>query len=326
MAQERHALLLGDIGGTNARFALLETDGPPAPPDAVVVEEHAGIAEAINAYLVRRSVVPRRIVAAVLAVAGPVAENCCVLTNSGWVVDGALLAQRFDLATVRVVNDFEANAWALPVLHDADVRPIGGGQAVPGEPIAVIGPGTGLGMACHVPPPRGPVVIAAEGGHATIAGADAREDAILAWLRDRFGHVSAERVLSGPGLRNLHDALAAIDGVAVPPREPPEITQRGLDGTCPVCRAALDLFCALLGSVAGNLALTLGARGGVYLAGGIPPRILPHLERSAFRARFEAKGRLRRWLAAIPTRVVVRPDMALLGLAVLARAEGLAPA
>jgi glucokinase len=317
-------VLLGDIGGTNARFALLARDGI-GPVTSLPVENHAGLDAAVSAFLAAQPPGAPAPVAAALAVAGPVEANRSVLTNSRWEIDGDALARRFGLRGARVLNDFESLAWSLPHLGPADLRGIGRGAARPGAPIAVLGPGTGLGMACYVPVPGGEampassggLVLAAEGGHATLAGADAREDAILAHIRARHGHVSGERAVSGPGLENLHDAVAAVDGAAVPAREAEEITALGLSGACPVCRAALDLFCALLGSIAGNAALAFGARGGVLIGGGIPPRILPHLESSAFRARFEAKGRLSAWLAEVPTAVVVRPDAALLGLAAL---------
>jgi glucokinase len=168
------------------------------------------------------------------------------------------------------------------------------------------------------------MVIATEGGHATLATTNLRQDAIIQRLRTRFEHVSAERVLSGDGLVNLHNAIAAIDGRAVPQRNPAQVTDAALRGSCPVSREALDTFCAVLGAVAGDLALMFGARGGVYIAGGIVPRFADHLARSTFRAQFEAKGRFRDYLAAIPVQVILKADAAFIGLASLAERDAAA--
>ena len=183
--------------------------------------------------------------------------------------------------------------------------------------MVVLGPGSGLGLASHVPRADAPVVIATEGGHVTLATNTPREDAVAAWLRGRFGHVSAERALSGPGLENLYRAIAAVDGAVVPPRDATAITQAGVAGTCPVSRAALDMFCGMLGTFAGNAARSFCARGGVFIAGGIAPRIIDYLIGSEFRARFDAKGRLREYVETIPLNVIVHPDYAFIGLKAL---------
>ena len=175
---------------------------------------------------------------------------------------------------------------------------------------------TGLGVAAYLPQGGGRV-LNSEGGHATLAGSSPREDAVIAHLRQRFGHASAERALSGPGLENLYHAIAALDGVAVPARDAAAISKAARSGECPVCRAALDMFCAMLGDVAGNLALTFGARGGVYIAGGIVPRLGGYFEQSPFRRRFEAKGRFSAYVAAVPTCVILAETPALRGLATL---------
>ena len=178
-----------------------------------------------------------------------------------------------------------------PVLSPDKLLQIGGRQPVAGAPLAALGPGTGLGMAVSIPHATGHLVLSSEGGHSTMAGSSLREDAVIAHLRQRFGHVSAERVLSGHGLENLHEALAALDDVMLPRRRAAEITRAGIEGTCPTSRAAVDMFCAMLGTVAGNLALTLGARGGIFIAGGILRHMPEYLASSQFRARFEEKGR-----------------------------------
>jgi glucokinase len=177
--------------------------------------------------------------------------------------------------------------------------------------MAVLGPGSGLGVACLV---DRSVVIASEGGHATLAPTCEQENRIVAHLRKRFGHVSAERAISGSGLENIYQAIGALEGLETPPRNAAEITKNALSGECQLARRSLYAFCAFLGSFAGNVALTFGARGGVYIAGGIAPRILDFLIRSEFRKRFEAKGRFRNYLEAIPSYVITHPAAALIGL------------
>jgi glucokinase len=316
MSDRRSRVLLADIGGTNARFAVLH--GNRAGPIAhIPVAGHARFTDALAAYL---GSTESGIDGAVLAVAGVVAGERCALTNNPWVVDAAELRAAFGLGHVRLINDFEAIGWALPHLAAGDLCRIGGGTAEQGAPLAVLGPGTGLGVAAFVPGDGGGSVLRSEGGHATLAGASPREDVVIAQLRKRFGHVSAERALSGPGLQNLYTAIAAIDGVAAPQRSAAAITEAARSGACAVSRAALDMFCALLGDVAGNLALTFGARGGVYIAGGIIPRLCDDLVRSAFRTRFEGKGRMRSYVEPIPVYVVMHEDPAFVGLAALAQA------
>jgi glucokinase len=310
--------LLADIGGTNARFTLFE-GGAIGPIEVRAVADYPRAADAVADFLARHRQ-DGAVVAAAIGVAGPVEDGRCDFTNSDWVVDAAELQAEFGFRQVRVVNDFEATAWSLPQLAPADLFSLGGGAGRNGAPLVVLGPGTGLGVACLVP--GRPIVIATEGGHATLATTDARQDAIVRHLRSRFAHVSAERALSGDGLVNLHDAIAAIDGRTVPARDSRQISQAALDGSCPVCREALDTFCALLGAFAGDLALMFGARGGVYIAGGIVPRFTDHLAKSAFRTQFEAKGRFKEYLAAIPVHVILRPHPAFIGLASLLAAGG----
>ncbi len=250
---------------------------------------------------------------AVLAVAGPVEGDRCVLTNCSWVVDARELYATFRLQA-RIINDFEAVAYSLPCLAPPDLLGIGAGKAEPGAPMAVLGPGSGLGVACLVPGAGKHMVISSEGGHATLSGASDREDQIIKQLRSQFRHVSAERVVSGDGLENIYQAIVALDGLALAHRSAADITKCALGGDCRVAHEALATFCAFLGSFAGNVALTFGARGGVYIAGGIAPRIVGFLGRSEFRNRFEAKGRLRPYLESVPSYVIVHPATAFLGL------------
>jgi len=303
-------ILLADIGGTNARFALLR-QAEIGPVHTLPVADYPRFTDAVTAFLQSQGVEPT---GAVLAVAGLVEDGRAVMTNSPWVVDAAELQRALGISAVHVINDFEATAWSLPALKPDDVAAMGGGRAVPAAPMVVLGPGTGLGLACHVPQAQAPVVLATEGGHVTLAASSTREAAVIEWLRARFGHASAERALSGPGLENLYRAIAALDGAGVPERDATAITQAGVAGTCPVCRAALDMFCALLGTFAGNAALSFGARGGVFIAGGIAPRIVDYLTKSELRARFDAKGRFLNYMQTIPLNVIVHPDYAFIGL------------
>jgi glucokinase len=174
-------------------------------------------------------------------------------------------------------------------------------------------------VSCYVPGEGGGRVVASEGGHATLPSTSAREDLVIERLRERWGYVSGEHVVSGMGLENLYQAIAAIADIDVPQRRAADITKAALDGTCPTSRTALDLFCAFLGSIAGDVALTFGARGGVYIAGGIAPRIIDFLERSEFRARFDAKGRSRAYVEGIPTYVIVHPEATFVGLRALSQ-------
>lgn len=309
--------LLADIGGTRARFALL-AGSQIGPVESVMTGAYASASDAIRHFLNRQHNAGN-VDSAVLACAGPVEGGRCALTNAPWVLQTDELKRTFRWRTVNIVNDLEALAWAVPGFVPEDVRNIGHHNAVVGQPVAVVAPGTGLGMACFVPGGERAIVMASEGGHATLAASDEREAALIDILRRRFGHVSAERVLSGGGLLSLYAALGDWDGNDEPLHTPEELTRAALDGRSPRARAALDLFCAFLGSVAGNAALMFRAKGGVLIAGGIVPRIVDHLPNTSFRARFESKGRLSRYLASIPTGVIIRSDPTFLGLRVLAQ-------
>jgi glucokinase len=279
------------------------------------VADHASFADAMAAYIAGDG---GTVGGAVLAVAGVVTGERCPLTNNDWIVDAAELRARFGVSFVHLVNDFEAIAWALPQLGPADIRQIGGTRPVAGAPMAVLGPGTGLGVAACVPHAGGDFIVHSEGGHATAPAGNAREAAVIAALRAEFGHVSIERLLSGPGLENIYRALVAIEHAQPAERCASDIVAAARDATCPTSRAALDMFCALLGDTAGNLALTFGAKGGVYIAGGVIAHLGDEIERSAFRARFEAKGRMGGYVAPIPVYLIVHSDPAFVGLRALA--------
>jgi glucokinase len=304
-------ILLGDIGATNARFALL-ANGVLGAVSTFEVAKFARFADVVAIYL-RDNCRDFRIKHALLAIAAPVKGERSILTNCSWMIDVHELRATFNLEA-RIVNDFEAVALSLPRLTSTDLAGIGGGKPETGAPKAVLGPGSGLGVACLICHSDKPVVISSEGGHATLTATCEREDRIVGQLRQCFGHVSAERAVSGVGLENIYHAIAQLDRLDVVPRSAAEITKCALGGECEVACEALRAFCAFLGSFAGNIALTFGARGGVYIAGGISPRILDFLVRSEFRSRFEAKGRFRPYLEAIPSYVITHPTAAFVGL------------
>jgi glucokinase len=210
---------------------------------------------------------------------------------------------------------------AVPHLGAQDVLQVGGGVAIKNAPIGVIGPGTGLGVSAFVPSADGGAMIAGEGGHVTMAPTTAQESALLDLMRSRFDHVSAERILSGPGLVNLYNALCELAGTPAASYSADQITNPGIWNADPHTHEATAMFCAMLGTVAGNLALTLGARGGIYISGGIVPRMSGFFAQSEFRARFEAKGRLSDYVATIPTYLITRQLPVLLGAAALLRHE-----
>ncbi|MFA4891950.1 glucokinase [Brevundimonas sp.] len=315
-------LLVGDVGGTNARFALAHmVEGKP------VLEHHESFPAAtwptflsgVKAFIDGCEVKPT---GGVIAVAGPVTDGEIDLTNSPWRVSEAEL-QTLGLNPVRLINDFEALAWGAPVVPDDMLASLGGpAEGEPHTAIAVLGPGTGFGVSALLRDGRGgEMAMPSEGGHACFAPGDAVEDEILRILRRRYDRVSIERLICGPGLLNMHRALAEIDGRESHIEDPAQITTEAMENPASPCGATLARFCAILGAVAGDIALTTGARGGVYIAGGIAPRILPFLKASPFRERFERKGRFQDYMAAIPTNVILHKHAALLGAARVAFAE-----
>jgi glucokinase len=320
MTSSPDAALLADIGATNARFALLAGSETVAA-ETYAVADHASPVEAARAFLAGPAA-GHRPERALIAAAGPVKGGRVALTNAAWVVDSDRIATGLKMQHVQVLNDFEALGWSLPALRPADLFMLGAthGASQGGErgTMAVLGPGTGFGLAALAHGQQEEIVLVTEGGHATLSSENRREDAIILTLRSQLHHVSVESVLSGPGLIHLYQAIARTDGRAVPSRDSGEIVEHALAGDCEVSRETLELFCAFLGSVAGNVAVTLGARGGVFIAGGIAPRFTDFLQRSSFRERFEAKGRMSAYLTAIPTAVIIHPTPAFVGLAYLA--------
>lgn len=295
--------LVGDIGGTHARFALVE-------PGSMVLlhtrtlrcRDYSGPQAAIDDYLA--GLPAPRVSEACFAVAAPVAGNTVAMTNNHWLFDIESLRSTCGWSRLRLVNDY--TAMALGVLHvpqDKLVSVGGPPRRQPG-PLLIMGPGTGLGVSALVPSRQGWLPLSTEGGHVDFAPADEIEGQVLSQLRRQFGRVSVERLLCGDGLMNLYRALAVIKAVPAELTTPEQVTAAARNGSNELALDTLQRFCRILGRVAGNAALTLGSFGGVYLCGGILPAILPFFLASAFREEFENKGRMRPLLAATPVWVV----------------------
>ena len=306
-------LLVADIGGTRARFALLDAQGNPHRVRILAVADYPGPVEAIQTYL--GEVGCRQLQAAAIALAAPVNDQVIRLTNGSWTFSREEIRSRLGISRLLLLNDFTALALSLPCLAAADLRQVGGGTAVALASKAVLGPGTGLGVSGLLFDRGHWLALTGEGGHCSLAPADGREAAILGLAWRELTHVSAERLLSGTGLPLLNRLIAEVDGRASEALTTAEIVARATANEDVQCGAVIDTFCAMLGSLAGNLALTLGAQGGVYVGGGIIPRLGERFDQSPFRARFETKGRFAAYLAAIPTYVMLTPTPALLGAA-----------
>jgi glucokinase len=311
--------LLADIGGTHARFAIAH--GPAAIEDLRVLPcaQFASLYLAIRKYLA--SVGEPRLRHAALAIATPVDGDAVQMTNHPWRFSIARLRSLLDMQTLLVVNDVAAAAMAATTLSEGESEQIGGGKPRPCEPICVIAPGTGLGVAALVHAADRWTVVASEGGHGTFSPADPIEVDILRYAWTELEHVSSERLVSGPGIELIHRALRALGGLSEQPLEVGEIVRRARDGECAICAESLSRFSAMLGTFAANAALTYGARGGLYIAGGVARRLGERFDRTRFRARFEAKGRFRSFLAPIPTLLITREYPALHGLAAMLAEE-----
>lgn len=297
--------LLGDVGGTNARFAWV--CGPGQPIESVCTypcKDHESLLKALQHYLKEQGKpVPH---SCSIGIATPLVGDEVKMTNHHWSFSIAALERELGVKRLLVINDFTALALSLPSLPASDLLQVGGGQPRAGAPVALIGPGTGLGVSGLLPAPRGGglVPITGEGGHVTLSPTNEREDAVVRELRGRFGHASAERALSGPGLVNVYQALCRLDGVPERLSTAAAVSDAAIGGADTQAVEALAVFLSLLGTVAGNLALSLGAMGGVYIGGGILPRLGDRIIQSGLRTAFEQKGRYREYLAPIPIYVI----------------------
>jgi len=321
-------ILAGDVGGTKTALAIVDLEGRRCHVrrlERYASADHRGLGEIVATFLAAER---RRPAAAGFGVAGPVAGGRARITNLGWRLDERVLARATGISRVTLVNDFGANALGLLFLGPRDTATLVPGRADPAGPIALLGAGTGLGEAALVRRGTDAAVVSSEGGHVDLGARSPLEDRLVRWLRDRFGRATRERVLSGSGLVLLYEFLGRVRAARRNPavekrlRDAPDraalISALALERRDPLCRAALALFVEIYGSEAGNLALQYRATGGVYLAGGIAPKILPALRSAAFRRAFREKPPMDGLLARIPVRVVLDARLGLYGAAAAA--------
>ena len=311
------ARLLADIGGTNARFALETGPGRFEAIEVLSCQQHATLGEAIRTYLALPQLagLGAGIRHAAIAIANPITGDQVRMTNHHWAFSIEALRQECGFDTLVVVNDFSALARSLPHLG-GQKRQVGGGAPVPDAPLGLLGAGTGLGVSGLIPCGSSWTALRSEGGHVSFSPVNETEVAILQYAWREFEHVSSERLLSGAGVeliyRALSDRAGRPDALAAP-----EISRRALSGECALCDEVLEAFCGMLGTAAGNLAITLGAQGGVYIGGGIVPRLGERFLDSSFRRRFEQKGRFSSYLAQVPTYVITADYPAFLGVSAI---------
>jgi len=308
-----HERLIADIGGTNARFALLSPSGEVHQQTVLPCADYPDIVAAIKAYLTEIGNPP--IQEAAMAIANPITGDRIKMTNHNWAFSIAETRDAVGLKQLTFKNDFTALAMSVPLLPASDLKQVGGiATQDRGSALAVIGPGTGLGVSGLVRAGEHWVPLEGEGGHVSVCPTNERECDILKVCWKQYDHVSAERLVSGMGLQNLYQAICELEGADTEALTAAEISMRATGSTDPHCAEALATFCGLLGSVAANLVLTLGAFGGVYVGGGIVPRLGSYFETSPFRERFEAKGRFRGHLEQVPAFVIQAKHPALLGI------------
>ena len=315
--------LLADIGGTNARFALAASDA--SHPNVLAssiriypVVDFPSLADAAGHYLEEMGASPD---SAVFAVAGPVKDEQAHITNHPWIISAGRMRAALGLAQVELVNDFTAQAMAVSVLEPTETRAVGGTpwqgwHDDDDRTYAIIGAGTGLGVGGLLRREGRFHPLQTEGGHVSFAPGSDEEIDVLRFLSRQHARVSNERLLSGSGLVNIHRALAHVHGHPTLALEPRDITARASSGDA-LCLKAIDMFCAVFGAVAGDLVLTLGAWDGVFLTGGLVPRLVPWLETSSFRSRFDHKGRLSAAMQQVPAVAITHPQPGLLGAAAM---------
>jgi glucokinase len=312
--------LIADIGGTNARFALVDEGSThPQHERTLSCSNYRTLVDAVLAYL--EDVSQEMPETASLAIATPVSNDRVVMTNHIWDLSLEQTRKTLGLKSLKVLNDYTALALALPHLADEDTYQVGGGSSVDKQTMAVLGPGTGLGVSGAIYTGDYWLPLQSEGGHVSYGPLDDRETAVINSIRKHRGHISAESLVSGPGLVLLYESIAKCDGVEHELLSPEQIAKKALTRDDVSAEEAVAMFCGILGSVAGNLALTLGARGGVFVGGGIVPKLGDYFASSPFRARFENKGRFTQYLSEIPTHVISSKYPALTGAAVAVKPE-----
>jgi len=310
----QHVGLVGDVGGTNARFALVDPEGRVRNLHVFEAKKYASLTDVIAEYL-ERTTGRKRPPRAVIAVAGPVLDGEIEFTNLDWQVSEGDLLAAFEFEAVKLINDFAGQALACPLLTPDDLRSIGPKLRGAAEfPMVVLGAGTGFGVAGLARGDRGDLALATEGGHSAFAPSDEVEYAAWKRLKAQYGRVSIERLLSGQGLYDLYLTIAEMRGAQAFLADQRAVMEAGNAGD-ELAAETLDRFCGIMGSVAGDLALTFGARGGVFVSGGIAPRMAERLASGSFRERFDDKGRLRPYVEQIPTSLVLHPYPAIIGAA-----------
>ncbi len=307
--------LIADIGGTNARFALVDSpEALPYEPKTLPCADYATLADAAEAYL--NQVGGPQPKTAVISIATPVTGDRLHMTNHVWTPSIRQTRESLGLTSLRIINDYTALALSLPHLTDDDYQQVGGEQSPQGQIMAVLGPGTGLGVSGVIQVGKHWAPLQGEGGHVSYGPIDKQEAGIIEIIRKKYDHVSAERLVSGPGLSLLYQSIAEFHSFRVQALEPRDITAMAIEGKSPAAVEAVAMFCAILGTVAGNLALTLGARAGIFIGGGIIPQLGEYFHKSPFRTRFENHGRLGQYLEKIPTYVIRSKYPTLCGAAV----------
>jgi len=309
--------LVADIGGTNARFALVkEGQVRLEQVKTLACADYENIDHAAKAYL--RELDIQHVDKASIALACPVKVEQLRMTNNHWVFTRDQLSSALDLKQLTLLNDFTAMALGMLEVSDADLIQIGGGESDDDAPRLVVGPGTGLGVSALVPFNGQWKALAAEGGHVSFAPTDTAEAAVWAYLTQVFGRVSVERILSGQGLLSLYTALADFKQITPVHTSPADISKAALQGDA-FSQEVLNRFCRILGAVAGDAVLMMGARGGIYLCGGILPRMVDFFKASPFREGLESKGRFQSYMQKVPVWLCVAENPGLLGAAAAIR-------
>lgn len=317
-------ILVADIGGTNARFGLIELGSGASQSNhqqgfnankqiTLKCANHPSIAAMAKAYCEQAGIpMPDY---GCLAIAGPIEDGWAKMTNLNWAFSIEDMRLELGMKALDVMNDFGALAYATPYLQPNEIKPLHDGKSNPSAAIVVFGPGTGFGMAALVPDQSGWKLLPTEGGHCSFAPTNEKELAIRAVLAEKQDHVSIEDLLSGRGLVSIYRALAKLAGIEAQNFTPADVSTKGLDNADSLCRDALETFCSILGSVAGDKALSLGAKGGVFLGGGIIPKIAQFLPQSQFIARYKHKGPMVDYVSSIPVSMILNDTAALVGTA-----------
>ncbi|WP_394174411.1 glucokinase [Thalassotalea litorea] len=304
--------IVADIGGTNLRIGMLDQTGSIKNLHLYQCAEFSGLQTVLEDYFVQHQIDSSQ-VNACLAIACPVDKDLISMTNLPWEFKQSELKASLKLRSLYMINDYTAIAMSINSLDDSQKVKIGKGEPVAHKPIAICGPGTGLGVANLFEYQGQWISVGGEGGHVDFAPTDDTEVAILNFLKKKYSRVSAEQLLSGLGIEQIYQALCELHNVEPQPYKAKDISAKGITKDCDICHQAMQQFCKTLGSFAGNLALTTGAFGGVYIAGGIVPRFLEFFANSDFRTRFEAKGRFEGFNQAIPTYVITEPQPGISG-------------